>query len=78
MTKDERFLLALYKSMVALRKKTIDAYPVGQSLGLSDHLIGNIIRGLSQANFIKNETAYIVRLTPRGEELVRILLEKKN
>lgn len=74
MTKDERFLIELYKRGSSV-DTAIDPYPIAKALGFQDHLMGNILRGLAQANLVSREGTD-VKLTPRGEEVVRHLLKK--
>lgn len=76
MTKDERFLIALYKKIqTSPSDEWINPHPIGKSLGYQDHLLNNILRGLAQANLIKQEGPEAVKLTTRGEAVVKSLLQ---
>ncbi len=79
-TKDERFVLALYK----IAKETGDIegsynrYEVGQSIGLHYRGVDAICRLLVQANFIKKAGEEEIFLTPHGIKLAEQLLGEKN
>ena len=71
-TKDELFLLKLYEMADKLGDPTtpLDRFLIGRAIGQNDHAIGNIIRHLAQANFIKKTDENCVALTQNGIALV--------
>lgn len=68
LTKDEKFLVALYKT--ALGKgdpyAECDMYPIGRALGLHDKAISTIVKLLAQINFVKKCEGTLITLTPQG------------
>lgn len=80
-TKDERFILALYKQ--AKESGDIEGicnrYEVGTSIGLHSRAIDAICRLLIQANFIrKKKGEEEIYLTPHGIQLAEKLLNEFN
>lgn len=75
-TKDEKFIVALYKEAMNLGDPyhPVNCYLVGTKLGLQKHAIEIICRGLAQCNFIKKGEEDAVYLTPHGENLVQSLM----
>lgn len=75
MTKDERFLIEIFKKANEAGDPfcAVDPMQVAQHIGFSPRQAGTILRGLCQANFLKKQGDR-VHLTPRGEELVRSLI----
>lgn len=77
-TKDEQFMIKLYE--VAKESGSPynikDSYAIGALLGISDKVVRPMIALLAQANFIKKSGETGIFLTPRGEELVKSLLEE--
>lgn len=75
-TKDERFVLALYK--IAKESGDIEGnynkYQVGESIGLHYRAVDAICRLLIQANFIKKAGEEDIYLTPHGIKLAEQLL----
>ncbi len=71
-TKDEQFLIRLYDE--GLKKGDpfleMDAYQVGQMIGQNDKSVKNIVRMLTQTNFIKQKAGNLVYITKQGEDLV--------
>lgn len=76
MTKDERFLVEMYRKM-SESGETIDPYQVGKGLGYNDHLITNILKMLMQANLVKRYDPHSVALTVRGQEVARSMAKSK-
>ena len=76
MTKDERFLLEMYRKLETL-DDTLDPYQLAKDLGYSERLTQNILRGLCQANFIKKYDEDEVGLTERGIELAKAVQPKQ-
>lgn len=74
MTKDERFLIEIYKRLKATKKETLNPYLLGKELGHKEHLIGNILRNLMQANLVKRFSPEEIGLTPRGSEVAESLI----
>lgn len=66
MTKDERFLVELYKELKENLDGTIDPHIIAKKLGLKDHLLKNILQGLIQANLVKRYSPDEIGLTERG------------
>lgn len=75
-TKDERFVLALYK--IAKESGDVEGnyhkYHVGESIGLHYRAVDAICRLLIQANFIKKAGEEDIYLTPHGIKLAEQLL----
>lgn len=77
MTKDERFLLEIFRRIQAKGdpKGTIDALKLGKELGMRDHLAGNILGGLMKANFIKKYGENEFGLTELGRKIAQSLMQ---
>jgi len=75
-TKDERFLINLYKIANDLGNphEEIDRYVIGRSVGQNDRSVDAIARWLAQANFVKNGEGSNIYLTEGGLNLVQNLL----
>ncbi len=77
-TKDERFVLALYK--IAKESGDLEGnynkHQVGESTGLHYRAVDAICRLLIQANFIKKAGEEEIYLTPHGIKLAEKLLEE--
>jgi Mn-dependent DtxR family transcriptional regulator len=75
-TKDERFLIELYRATLAssAAEKIVDPSQIAKKLGYKENLTKEILKGLRQANFIKIYSPQEVLLTERGEEVARTLL----
>lgn len=73
MTKDERFLMELYKQHEK-KVEFVDPKKIAEILGFKEHLTKNILKGLIQANLVKRYTPDEVALTERGREVARSLL----
>ncbi len=74
MTRDERFLIQVYKMTHAVKVKDISPEKVGASLAYSERLIKNILRGLMQANFLRRTHGENIQLTEQGLELIKSLI----
>lgn len=76
-TKEERFLIELYRKTIDLKnkEKTFDSFVLGKILGMSQRLIKTTIQILAQANFIKKLDNTKILLTEHGEKLVKSLLK---
>jgi Mn-dependent DtxR family transcriptional regulator len=68
MTKDERFLIEIYRAsqLSAHEGKEINPIPLAQKLGYKELLLKNILKGLRQANLIKIYGPEEIVLTERG------------
>jgi predicted transcriptional regulator len=78
-TKDERFVLALYKKAKESGdiEGTYNRYEVGSSIGLQFRAVDAICRLLIQANFIKKKKGEEdIYLTSHGIKLAEKLLEE--
>lgn len=75
-TKDERFVLALYKIAQESGdlEGNINRYKAGESIGLHYRAVDAICRLLVQANFIKKAGEDEIYLTPHGIKLAEQLL----
>ena len=69
MTKDERFLVEIYRK--ANSDGTVDPFQVGYVLGFSDHITKNILKMLMKANFVKQNGSNTVSLTTRGRVVAK-------
>ncbi len=72
MTKDELFLLTLYKIAHAKGDPThqIDRFLIGKAINQNERMCNNIVRHLAQANFIKKGDENFIYLTEQGLRLV--------
>ena len=79
-TKDERFVLALYKiaNETGDPENTCNKYEVGNTIALHYRAVDAICRLLVQANFIKRAGEEEIYLTPHGLKLAEQLLGEKN
>ena len=73
MTKDERFLIEVYRAHLAGQEE-INPHLIAQKLGIKEIPTNEILKGLRQANFIKIYGPEEIVLTERGIELARSLL----
>ena len=73
-TKEEKFLVALYKmeKKIGLDKE-LKPLEAADSIGLSEKSMKNSINMLAQTNFLKKNGVF-VHLTPQGRALVLKLL----
>ncbi len=74
MTKDERYLVEVYKSVKTPTECT-SAKSITDKLGFKEKLTQNILRGLMQANLVKWCDADQICLTDRGVKVVQSLLQ---
>lgn len=76
MTKDERFLVELFKAAVASGdpEAPLNPQPIIKRLGYKELLIKDILKGLTKANFIKIEGPEELVVTEGGRALARSLL----
>lgn len=75
MTKDEIYLLRLFKLAKALGGpcEEVDRYAVGKAMGQNDKSVDNIVKLLAQTNFIKKGDENNIYLTDQGKALVDTL-----
>lgn len=79
MTKDEKFITALYQMHTAQSEEEFyfDRYTVGQAAGLSAKGVDAICAQLIRTNFIKRERASPgIQITEQGIRLAKALLLK--
>jgi Mn-dependent DtxR family transcriptional regulator len=76
MTKDERFLIEIYKASQASKEpdEEINPVPIAKKLGYKEHLTKELLKGMRQANLIKIYSPEAIILTERGREVARSLL----
>jgi Mn-dependent DtxR family transcriptional regulator len=74
MTKDERFIIEIFRAIQTSKEGTADPKEIAKKLGFKEVLTYEILKGLQKANFIKMPTPEAAILTERGEELARSLL----
>lgn len=74
MTKDERFLIEIYRKLKESDRETCNPEDIALELGYNTRLMNNILKGLMQANLVKRYTPDEITLTPRGFEVARSLL----
>ncbi len=72
MTKDERFLIEVYKAKLA-GQESVDPAQIAKKLGYKANLTKEILKGLQQANFVKALSPEELIITEHGEELARSL-----
>lgn len=75
MTKDEKLLVEIYRSLDPV-DEVADPYAVGEKIGFKEKLVKNILQGLMQANLVKRYGPNEVGLTERGREVVSTLIKK--
>ncbi len=73
MTKDEKYLVELYRRLQDDLEGSYDPLLLAKELKFSDRLVQNILRGLMQANFVKYTSSKKISLTDRGCELAQSL-----
>ncbi len=73
MTKDEKFLIALYH-LVGKSEETTSPLDLAERLGLSPKQLKNVVHGLCKANFVKLLSSDRIALTSRGVELAERLI----
>lgn len=78
-TKDELFVLALYKAVKETGdlESRFNKYEIGERSGLHPKAVNAISRLLIQANFIKKAGQEDIYLTPHGLKLAEQLLGEK-
>lgn len=78
MTKDELYLIKVFEKARALGDPTteVDRYFVGRAAGQNDKSVDNIVRMLTQTNFLKKGEGGSIYLTPQGLVLVEELLKE--
>lgn len=78
LTQDEKFVLALYQMSQEQEEEDtlLDAYIVGQSIGMATRQVDAICTQLMRANFIKREDKHFVYLTAHGNRLAEGLAEE--
>lgn len=78
-TKDERFVLQLYKvaKEAGDLEKCFNRYDVGEAIGLHSRGVNAICRLLVQANFVRKVGEEEVYLTSHGLKLAEQLLGEK-
>ena len=75
-TKDEHFVLELYKAAQAANdlEETFNRYEIGSKASLHPKAVNAICRLLIQANFIRKNGEEGIYLTPHGLKLAKQLL----
>lgn len=75
MTKDERFLLQIYKHLQSHHNLdgVVDPEVIRKELNFTDHLLKNILKGLMQANLVRRYSNEEIGLTERGKEVAKQL-----
>lgn len=75
-TKDELFLLKLYQMTNVLgdARQEMDRYVVGRAAGYNTRSVDNIVRLLTQMNFLKKGEGDSVYITENGLRLISELL----
>ena len=73
MTKDERFLIELYRAAQAA-EVVVNPVPLAKKLGYKENLTKELLKGLRQANLVKIISPQEVELTERGVQVARALL----
>jgi len=76
MTKDERFLIELYRfsAQSVDPEKIVNPTQVAKNLGYKVLLLKDVLKGLRQANLIKIYGPEEIIITERGSEVARSLL----
>jgi len=76
MTKDERFLIELYRASQAAGSPDVEInpLPIAKKLGYKEHLTKELLKGLCKANLIKAYGPEEIVVTERGQEVARALL----
>jgi Mn-dependent DtxR family transcriptional regulator len=76
MTKDERFLIELYRAVIAAGdpEGSVNPKQIANKLGYKENLTKEILKGLRQANLVKIYSPEEVVLTERGLGVARSLL----
>ena len=74
-TKEERYLLELYKQTKD-DFDLIDRYELGKSINHSERLVKNTVKLLTQMNFIKKSGKNDIYITKLGIELAESLLKQ--
>ncbi|MFA6916754.1 MAG: hypothetical protein WC222_10190 [Parachlamydiales bacterium] len=77
LTEDEKFIIALYEmtQQQADPEEPLDAYIVGQSIGMQTRRVDAISTQLMRTNFLKRQDKHFVYLTTNGVNLAKQLLE---
>ncbi len=80
MTKDERFLLELFKAAEASGNpdEAVNPQPIIKRLGYKELLIKDIVKLLAKANFIKVYGPQEIVVTENGRNLAKSLLTQKH
>jgi DNA-binding MarR family transcriptional regulator len=73
MTKDERFLIELYRKLRENPDGVCDPRLIAKELNYNERLMKNILKGLMQANLVKRYSDEEVGLTERGREVAESL-----
>ncbi len=75
-TKEERYLLALYEMVKDLEdpEEPVDSYTVGLSVGITIRQVDAITTQLIRTNFIRRSDKHWISLTPNGLDLINSLL----
>lgn len=75
MTKEEKFLLAIYSTIKETKPKEgiVDALALSKQLGMNEFQLKQFLRALGQSNFIKKYGEYEVGLTENGARLAEEL-----
>lgn len=73
MTKDERFLAELYRTLHGDLEGSVDPNAIAEKLGYNERLIKNILKGLMRANLVARYSPEEIGLTARGLEVAQSL-----
>lgn len=74
MTKDEKFLITLYRHVQGREETTYNPRLLAKEMGWNDHLLNNVLKGLMQANLVKRYSPEEIGLTSRGLEVAEGLV----
>lgn len=74
MTKDEKFLITLYRHVQGKEEGIYNPRLLAKELGWTDHLLNNVLKGLMQANLVKRYSPEEIGLTSRGLEVAEGLV----
>jgi len=76
LTKEEHFLIAVYRYVKDLEDPTepFDPIPIGRSIGYNPKSVDGMANWLRKGNFLRKAGEHLYSLTDHGEKLVRSLL----
>lgn len=73
-TKEEQYVIELYKRTVQGSEDSVDIFDLGSSLGQSERQTKYSVQALAQANFIRKLSKTEIAIAPRGVKLAEELL----